>query len=316
MCSTPFGIKDCCTSPLRVIHGPRDLVLNAFRHQRLLHTAQAVQKGWRRRVLNAFRHQRLLHRRLRVSAHGGQQVLNAFRHQRLLHVQIQPQEDIHHVVLNAFRHQRLLHSTTRSTVHGNSRCSTPFGIKDCCTHVSFDKSLVQSKCSTPFGIKDCCTNSQMDGAHHPAAKQVLNAFRHQRLLHRLPRGRGEMPLMSLVLNAFRHQRLLHQRQSEIALQRHFKMCSTPFGIKDCCTPGLIREIWCDVLRGAQRLSASKIAAQGSTLASAHTRRSRGAQRLSASKIAALGRKGSEMTKPIYYYVLNAFRHQRLLHAPR
>ena len=63
-----------------------------------------------RPVLNALRHQRLLHKQPRGWTQALDQVLNALRHQRLLHSHsgstylgsVAP-------VLNALRHQRLLH---------------------------------------------------------------------------------------------------------------------------------------------------------------------------------------------------------------
>ena len=180
-------------------------------------------------------------------------------------------------VLNAFRHQRLLHYGDGDDFFGFKLCSTPFGIKDCCTFLmlvaspaaSSAQRLSASKiaalgvrqahvvgrtvCSTPFGIKDCCTlvpedspegrGAQRLSASKIAAPQeeletqqqnfVLNAFRHQRLLHRYRLQRN--PRLREVLNAFRHQRLLHAIWPPIA--KTGARCSTPFGIKDCCTAG-------------------------------------------------------------------------------
>ena len=84
-CSTPFGIKDCCTSPGAPFVGGVRRVLNAFRHQRLLHGARLMAPRFDIRVLNAFRHQRLLHRSNWSLSWCILSVLNAFRHQRLLH---------------------------------------------------------------------------------------------------------------------------------------------------------------------------------------------------------------------------------------
>ena len=60
-------------------------------------------------------------------------------------------------------------------------CSTPFGIKDCCTVISVNFSDDENLCSTPFGIKDCCTTHA--ATYRTTGHRVLNAFRHQRLLH-------------------------------------------------------------------------------------------------------------------------------------
>ena len=91
---------------------------------------------------------------------------------------------------------------------------------------------------------------------HTSPAEVLNAFRHQRLLHRPDRA-GLLPRLG-VLNAFRHQREFHTRapcspparpfcaqrlsaSKRVALRKLLTVtllggaCSTPFGIKDCCT---------------------------------------------------------------------------------
>ena len=59
-CSTPSGIRGGFTRQRRGVH-PEPAVLNAFRHQRRLHSATAAGAGSPADVLNAFRHQRRLH---------------------------------------------------------------------------------------------------------------------------------------------------------------------------------------------------------------------------------------------------------------
>ena len=108
---------------------------------------------------------------------------------------------------------------------------------------------------------------------------MLNAFRHQRFLHNVETGQAVR--VFAVLNAFRHQRFLHHVVKRIASFRIVR-CSTPFGIKDSCTaetrwqqaPNEVLNAFrhqrflhlptaslsLHALRGAQRLSASKIPA--------------------------------------------------------
>ena len=195
------------------------------------------------------------------------------------------------VVLNAFRHQRLLHRPRRRTIQQPLKCSTPFGIKDYCIWRppraqpvlnGNNQTVVDIECSTPFGIKDYCI---MRCAHCMSGLSVLNAFRHQRLLH-ISKRRNAVSVGVYVLNAFRHQRLLHTANRQLPRPHS--------------------------ARGAQRLSASKITASvGDDRAPAGRRSS--AQRLSASKITALPRSSTHEAHTLPR-VLNAFRHQRLLHS--
>ena len=180
-------------------------------------------------------------------------------------------------MLNAFRHQRLLHRLAPHTKNGCSGCSTPFGIKDCCTVAGVGR-LGGERCSTPFGIKDCCTDPLNPIRHH-------TTYRAQRL------SASKIAAPYPTTPSFNSHRCA-QRLSASKIAAHLsgdgmmfepEKCSTPFGIKDCCTifsPSRPVTVAC-----AQRLSASKIAAP-------HRR--------------------SAIYEP--YYVLNAFRHQRLLHS--
>ena len=110
----------------------------------------------------------------------------------------------------------------------------------------------------------------------------------------------------MVLNAFRHQRGLHG-PSTFAVSRG-DTCSTPFGIKEGCTAPCelqkSRWITCSTPFGIK---------EGCTgffgFGRGHLLR---AQRLSASKRAA---QAANPTRTHPYRVLNAFRHQRGLHPP-
>ena len=82
---------------------------------------QALNTHW---VLNALRHQRLIHVRSYQYSFRSPRVLNALRHQRLIHIFVS--EILSEIVnvLNALRHQRLIHPavlTEALTVVGAQR---------------------------------------------------------------------------------------------------------------------------------------------------------------------------------------------------
>ena len=205
-------------------------MLNALRHQRLLHPQFVVCWIVRVIVLNALRHQRLLHtdssrarnygparaQRLaasKITARGRMRrilapvfVLNALRHQRLLHWYRRCDSSRRGTVLNALRHQRLLHQEATNR-------------------------------SRPTSI----------GAQRLAASKIT-----------APRPTGDVRAAKGVLNALRHQRLLHR--AGIVFSRLIPTCSTPCGIKDYCTAPLSWLV--PLLTCAQRLAASKITALG------------------------------------------------------
>ena len=86
------------------------------------------------------------------------------------------------------------------------------------------------RCSTPFGIKGWSTSAL--AAHCCRSRDVLNAFRHQRMVHVAERARVDVAVS--VLNAFRHQRMVHV-SSSVADASQLLGCSTPFGIKGWST---------------------------------------------------------------------------------
>ena len=112
-------------------------------------------------------------------------------------------------VLNAFRHQRGIHSRIR-TLMG-----------------------VVSVCSTPFGIKEGFTEYQHLNTIEGHCAQRLSAW-HQRGIHPYPTSQSFR--RNGVLNAFRHQRGIH-KQGDLKGYEVLK-CSTPFGIKEgfTCPP--------------------------------------------------------------------------------
>ena len=128
-------------------------------------------------------------------------------------------------VLNAFRHQRLLHSRVSSRYRPSPACSTPFGIRGSCTQGPW-----QGPCRTPYSAQ------RLSASEAPA-----------------PYSQSPATTNGRVLNAFRHQRLLHGYLDFGGIARY--LCSTPFGIRGSCTsarrPGIRRET------SAQRLSASE-----------------------------------------------------------
>ena len=166
-CSTPFGIKDYCTNP-RPFDRPTHLVLNAFRHQRLLHA-----HDYPRRFAIVGSAQRLSASKITARTSTSKRTAKLLGAQRLSASKITAlpppcRKPSSLLVLNAFRHQRLLHEATGQVAIVDRRCSTPFGIKDYCTPVipCFPSGLCV--CSTPFGIKDYCTRHWHTHPHNSA----------------------------------------------------------------------------------------------------------------------------------------------------
>ena len=181
-------------------------------------------------------------------------------------------------MLNAFRHQRLLHPSEIIEVKLGAECSTPFGIKDCCTIQSWPLNDRQQKCSTPFGIKDCCTAD--------------NQRRHTGSIGSAQRLSASKIAAPLALTT---------------PSTTVGKCSTPFGIKDCCTHENRRKAESD--GGAQRLSASKIAALGAKV----IRPELGVRCSTPFGIKDCCTRAGPNRTDQGRHVLNAFRHQRLLH---
>ena len=153
-CSTPFGITGCYALELAGNH-----------HAVLL-------------VLNAFRHHRLLRDEIRLLLPAVVYVLNAFRHHRLLRCAGAAGHFLWHV-LNAFRHHRLLRDKRRHSSTFWIWCSTPFGITGC---YAYDE-----RNAKPTGrVLNAFRHHRLLRRGHPSDRNrggvVLNAFRHHRLL--------------------------------------------------------------------------------------------------------------------------------------
>ena len=302
-------------------------VLNAFRHQRSLHCCKHDQAHGHRHVLNAFRHQRSLHGHRARPAPGAGRVLNAFRHQRSLHRRRPGGSPPTSFVLNAFRHQRSLHAVQDVWQGPVLLCSTPFGIRGLCTSPRPRPPRPNVQCSTPFGIRGLCTRARSAAAGCWRGAQRLSA---SEVSARADADDGAA--RGRVLNAFRHQRSLH-RVIAWSMAVLAGWCSTPFGIRGLCTRTTTGRPTGP--RCAQRLSASEVSAplplhagaqdsracstpfgiRGLCTSARSRRRTRSsrAQRLSASEVSARhGRHQPDVAGD----VLNAFRHQRSLHSSR
>ena len=225
-------------------------------------------------------------------------------------------------------------------------CSTPFGINERFTTPG-PPTFATSRCAQRLSAS---TNDSLPAhALDSHAALVLNAFRHQRTIHRAELrqvGRKAVVLNAFrhqrtfhftrharlsgrttVLNAFRHQRTIHLVVEELLLLH--KWCSTPFGINERFTRP--RSGMAARGRRAQRLSASTndslvvgtvrlVVVRCSTPFGINERFTFRcevpsldpvcAQRLSASTNDSLILPRSILTQ---VYVLNAFRHQRTIH---
>ena len=180
-------------------------------------------------------------------------------------------------MLNAFRHQRMDHSRRLQT----SRCIALSAQRLSASTNGSPRSRSailsgHSLCSTPFGINEWITGRCWRKAR--GCRWVLNAFRHQRMDHRV--SIAPAIHQDCVLNAFRHQRMDHD---SVGGEAAVHLC-------------------------AQRLSAST---NGSPHPDAQeTTEGKRAQRLSASTNGSLSRHRQAAQ---WILVLNAFRHQRMDH---
>ena len=126
-CSTPFGINEWITRRPQS-DAQHQLVLNAFRHQRMDHACRSRPSSASRRAqrLSASTNGSLSASRNRRTSRF---VLNAFRHQRMDH------HPLKWANCGVGRAQRLSASTNGSRRHSQldnrrGECSTPFGINE------------------------------------------------------------------------------------------------------------------------------------------------------------------------------------------
>ena len=159
-CSTPFGIKGFCTQRHRPASRSR-VVLNAFRHQRFLHS---IKCGSRRSIQPYWCSTPFGIKGFCTTVHFVHSDHSDLCAQRLSASKVSAQlrsaevQAIRLEVLNAFRHQRFLHWWMRDDRGQLWECSTPFGIKGFCTvRMQACQSSQSTMCSTPFGIKGFCT---------------------------------------------------------------------------------------------------------------------------------------------------------------
>ena len=203
---------------------------------------------------------------------------------------------------NAFRHPRNMHpsrrwrrsSTTTSAQRLPASEDHARAVQSLCHHR-------EDSCSTPSGIRGSCTAES--GQAPLPCRDVLNAFRHPRIMHT-----GVMSASAALL--VRAQRLPasedHALQARQVTSRRAVTCSTPSGIRGSCTRAVGGSGPRD--RCAQRLPASE----------AHARESIdvpwGTIRCSTPS----GIRGSctleELLAGEFAGVLNAFRHPRIMHS--
>ena len=180
-------------------------------------------------MLNAFRHQRTVHSIFGRSVYSLPKVLNAFRHQRTVHRCRHNPSTHRESVLNAFRHQRTVHSHDGSqAIHAIPSAQRLSASTNCSPANHIDGIKFDDWCSTPFGINELFTEGP---SAYGLLHTVLNAFRHQRTVH--TREATALLVVGHVLNAFRHQRTVHSVNA--VWNRWGVWCSTPFGINELFT---------------------------------------------------------------------------------
>ena len=85
-CSTPYGIRGWCRPSGWRVRIVGITVLNALRHQRMVHVQVACGCPLEALVLNALRHQRMVQIEEIARIFRVPLVLNALRHQRMVQV--------------------------------------------------------------------------------------------------------------------------------------------------------------------------------------------------------------------------------------
>ena len=207
-------------------------------------------------------------------------------------------------VLNAFRHQRFLHRPRRDRTRRRSpsTCAQRLSASKVSARIDpVTAATLAVGCSTPFGIKGFCTSSGGAGrtwngcAQRLSASKVSAQWWKRRYLenHR-------------VLNAFRHQRFLHRRPHAAVQGRgscaQRLSASKVSALESAAAAG-------DAGGSAQRLSASKVSAPASDgSGGAH-----GSVVLNAFRHQRFLHMRPARPPRRTLKVLNAFRHQRFLH---
>ena len=252
MCSTPFGIFEFFT--LRSVPqcwgtGKRAQRLSASSNSSLQNTSRTRQLF--RIVLNAFRHLRILHLDHDHDLDAIAQMcstpfgifefftmgrMRPMRRRQCAQRLSASSNSSHEQPVGGHGHRL---SAQRLSASSNSSpsdflgslmarlCSTPFGIFEFFTVTPSGAQTPLATCSTPFGIFEFFTRWDLFRFY---GVNVLNAFRHLRILHEFIRRRGnsvrsaqrlsassnsshlrrfEGVATGNVLNAFRHLRILH-----------------------------------------------------------------------------------------------------------
>jgi len=179
-------------------------VLNAFRHQRSLHTQLAATGTVASGCSTPFGIRGLCTRDRGACRHPRVQVLNAFRHQRSLHAEgFRPAtaEEMCstpfgirglctwmlagvlrpiHRVLNAFRHQRSLHVRAAVELRPH-RSAQRLSASEVSARASRRHLTGCGPCAQRLSASEVSARDSSPQA--PTPPRVLNAFRHQRSLH-------------------------------------------------------------------------------------------------------------------------------------
>ena len=157
LCSTPFGINEWFTDRREDYVICRYFVLNAFRHQRMVHldwgklsTAQLIECSTPFGINEWFTFALL------SATASGQSCSTPFGINEWFTGIMQGQHLLM-AVLNAFRHQRMVHPGEKQSSVADKQCSTPFGINEWFTGSKKTPEKGCWWCSTPFGINEWFT---------------------------------------------------------------------------------------------------------------------------------------------------------------
>ena len=206
------------------------------------------------------------------------------------------------LVLNAFRHHRVLRAASWADFSSVSGCSTPFGITGCYALVTRPPFSVISSAQRLSASQGATLSGGAWYGRRPCRAQRLSASQGA-----TRRGEASRGPRQDVLNAFRHHRVL--RVEGTSGPQLGQTCSTPFGITGCYATTCSAKM--STLSCAQRLSASQGATHNSVVMVC-------LQWVCSTPFGITGcyadpREGDSGGPD---YVLNAFRHHRVLRPER
>ena len=162
-------------------HSGSTSVLNAFRHQRHVHSKRYVVDRMEAMECSTPSGIRGMFTEEIYTPHHKKQSAQRLPASEACSLHYGKRSNIYLHVLNAFRHQRHVHMKIRKICIWHIMCSTPSGIRGMFTLLVVYIYQLSGVCSTPSGIRGMFTCHVL--VLLSPGYTVLNAFRHQRHVH-------------------------------------------------------------------------------------------------------------------------------------